>query len=95
MWQVWTLNAWVGATSRFDTDALLPQQQVRSSAFDVIASIFSKHFRMPRIPCRRIVVEIVDVDSRESHKVQQVRFSKLLNLKVRKKGDPLSPRQLL
>ena len=68
---------------------------MRSPAFDVIVAIFSKHFRMPGIPRRRIVVEIVDADSSEFHTVQQIRFSKLLNLKMWNKGGPLSPRRLL
>jgi hypothetical protein len=51
--------------------------------------------RYPEIPRRRIVVEIVDVSSPKFHKFQQVLFSKLLNLKIRKKGGPLSPRRLL
>jgi len=46
-----------------------------------------------RLPRGRIVVEIVDVISLEFHKVQQVRFSKLLNLKICKEGDPRSPRR--
>ena len=45
------------------------------------------------IPRRQVVVEIVDVDSPEFHKVQQVRFSKLLNLQMRQEGAHLRPRR--
>jgi hypothetical protein len=50
--------------------------------------------RMPRVRRRRIVVEIVDVSSPKFHNIQQARFSKLLNLKMRKEGGPLSPRRM-
>src|ERR1700677_3842106 len=43
------------------------------------------------IPLRQVVVEIVDVDSPEFHTIQQVRFSKLLNLQVRQEGAHLRP----
>ena len=66
---------------------------MRSRRLRSYRRFLSKHFRMPGIPRRRIVVEIVDVDSSEFLKFQQVWFSKLLNLNIPKKGDPLRPRR--
>ena len=74
----------------------MSQQQVRSPHH---RTSLLPHFQaLPgaqELSRQRIVVEIVDVGSSEFHKVQQVRFSKLLNLKMRKRGGPLSPRRLL
>jgi hypothetical protein len=47
----------------------------------------------PGISRQRTVVEIVDVSPPEFHNVQQVSFSKLLNLKMLMRGGPLSPRR--
>jgi hypothetical protein len=71
--------------------AYLPQQQVRICRRRVIVTLFPSTSTCPGIPRRRIVVEIVDVDSPEFHKVQQVRISNLLNLKMCKEADPLRP----
>jgi len=63
-------------------------------AVEVIVAVFPSTSACPGIPRRRIVVEIVDVSSPKFYNVQQVRFSKLLNLKTREKGGPLSPRRI-
>jgi hypothetical protein len=63
------------------------------AATEAIPAFFPVTSACAGIPRRRVVVEIVDVDSSEFHNIQQVRFSKLLNLKIRQEGAHLRPRQ--
>jgi AcrB/AcrD/AcrF family/Outer membrane efflux protein len=66
--------------------------QAQQPPSKLISTFFPSTSVWPGLPRRRDVVELVDIGSPEFHKVQPVRFYKLLNLKMLKKGDPLSPR---
>ena len=56
------------------------------AAAEVIEAVFPGTSASPGIPRRRIVVGIVDVSSPKLYNIQQVRFSKLLNLKIPQEG---------
>src|ERR1039457_4985177 len=71
-----------------------PNCRCAPSPVKVVVPCFPRTCDTTEFLAREIVVEIVDMDSSRFHKVQQARFSKLLNLQMRQRGAHLCPRRI-